>query len=433
MSKRVVVIPMTKKHVHYRIHTAWSFQYKEGVDVNTPSDRSGNNHTDQEGSEASTQQTLNRWRLLLGEAAEESLVSSSGTNGYSTDHFQYRELDEVLGYLYDREYGESQGYRDSDRSGGRGSSQLTVPGWLDRVRRLFPKETVEILEKQALDRYGLSQILLDKKVLESLEPNMTLLKNIMQFKGRMKGEVLRSAREIVRQVVEQLRRQLEQDVRQSIVGKRNRYTASRTRSIRNLNFKKTIERNLKNVDRERRRIVIDKLYFDGNLQQHNQWNIIIAVDESGSMMDSVIYSAVMASIFYRLQSLRTHLVIFDTEVVDLSSRLEDPVDLLMSVQLGGGTHIARALRYSETLIQQPARTIVVLVSDLEEGYPIQHMYGACKDILDAGSRLIVLPALNFEGTAVYNRTAARRLTDMGANVAAITPNRLAEWIGEIIR
>ncbi len=390
------------------------------------------NVADHHGDEQHDRQTLNRWRLLLGEAAEESLSAGDGS-GYHADHFQYQELDEVLGYLYDREYGENQGYRERGSGGGRGASQLTVLGWLDRVRRLFPTETVEILEKQALDRYGLSQILFDQKVLESLEPNMALLKNIMQFKGRMKGEVLRSAREIVRQVVEQLRRQLEQDVRASIIGKRNRYTASRTRSIRNLNFKKTIQRNLKNYDRERRKLIIDKLYFDGNLQQHNRWNIVIAVDESGSMMDSVIYSAVMASIFYRLETLRTHLIIFDTEVVDLSGRLEDPVDLLMSVQLGGGTHIARALRYSQKLIDNPARTIVVLVSDLEEGYPIQSMYAACKDILDAGSRLIVLPALNYEGTAVYDRNAARRLTDIGANVAAITPNRLAEWIGEIIR
>ncbi|WP_322904194.1 VWA domain-containing protein [Paenibacillus sp. SGZ-1009] len=391
-----------------------------------------NNRSEHNKEVTQERQTLNRWRLLLGEAAEEPLCHSAAGK-YDTDSFMYQELDDVLGYLYDREYGETQGYREQERGGGRGSSQLTVPVWLERVRRLFPKETVDILEKQALDRYGLSEILFDKKVLESLEPNMALLKNIMQFKGRMKGELLKSARDIVKQVVEQLRHQLEHDVRTSIIGKRNRYTASRTRSLRNLNFKKTIQRNLKNTDRERRRLVIDKLYFDGNVKQHNRWNIVIAVDESGSMLDSVIYSAVMASIFYRLETLRTHLIIFDTEVVDLSGRLEDPVDLLMNVQLGGGTHIAKALRYSETLIDHPARTIVVLVSDLEEGYPIQGMYAACKDILDAGSRLIVLPALNFEGTAVYDRIAARRLTDMGANVAAITPNRLAEWIGEIIR
>lgn len=376
--------------------------------------------------ESNQAETLNRWRLILGDSAEEGL---SNTDAYDAEHFKYTEIDEILGYLYNREYGEEQGYR---KEGGRGSSNLTVPNWLHKVRELFPKPTVELLEKQALDRYGLTELLTDKKLLESLEPNMNLLKNIMQFKGRMKGDVLRSAKEIVRTVVEDLQRKLESQTRASIMGKRSRYTPSSVKSLRNLNFKRTITKNLKNVDRVNRRLVIDRLYFDGNIQPHNKWNVIIAVDESGSMMDSVIYSSVMASIFYRLNALRTHLFIFDTQVVDLSDRLDDPVDVLMSVQLGGGTHITKALRYGETLIDNPGKTIYILVSDLEEGYPIQQMYKACKDIMDAGCKLLVLTALDFNGDTVYNKHAAQTLTNMGAHVAAITPNELAEWIGEII-
>ncbi|NGZ77384.1 VWA domain-containing protein [Saccharibacillus sp. VR-M41] len=372
-------------------------------------------------------EALNRWRLLLGSSADEPLAE---TGGYSPQDFAYRELDELLGYLYDREYGEEQGYR--GRKGGRGGSSLTVPGWLGKVRKLFPRETVEILEKQALDRYGLNELLTDKAVLESLEPNMNLLKNIMQFKGRMKGEVVASAKEIVRQVVEDLRRRLESEARENIAGKRSRYVAGRTRSLRNLNMKKTISRNLKNYDRDRRRFVVDRLYFDGRVQPYNKWHVIIAVDESGSMLDSVIYSSVMASIFYRLNALKTSLFVFDTEVVDLSGRLEDPVDVLMSVQLGGSTHIAKALRYGETLIENPGRTLFILVSDLEEGFAPQHMYRAAKDILDGGSRMLVLTALDFEGHGSYDERAARTLADMGAEVAAITPNALAEWIGRVI-
>lgn len=371
-------------------------------------------------------ETLNRWRLILGESAEEGL---SNTEDYSPDDFKYTEVDEILGYLYNREYGEEQGYR---KGGGRGSSDLTVPKWLHKVRELFPKSTVEILEKQALDRYGLTELLTDKKLLESLEPNMNLLKNIMQFKGRMKGDVLKSAKEIVRVVVEELRRKLESQARASIMGKRSRYASSSVRSLRNLNFKQTITKNLKNYDKNNRRFVIDRLYFDGNIQSHNKWDIIIGVDESGSMLESVIYSSVMASIFYRLNALRTKLFIFDTQVVDLSDRLEDPVDVLMNVQLGGGTHITKALRYGETLIENPGKTIYILVSDLEEGYPIQHMYKACKDILDTGCKLLVLTALDFNGDTVYNKHAAQTLSNMGAHVAAITPNELADWIGEII-
>ncbi|ASA26301.1 VWA domain-containing protein [Paenibacillus donghaensis] len=371
--------------------------------------------------------TLNRWRLLLGEAAEDGLSEAAG---YSAEGFTYTEQDEILGFLYDREYGEEQGYR--QQGGGRGSSRLTVPKWLHKVRTLFPKQTVEILEKQALDKYGLHELLTDRKLLESLEPNMNLLKNIMQFKHRMKGDVLNSAKTIVHTVVEELRRQLESQAVSSLRGRRSRYESSRSRSLRNLNFKKTIVRNLKNYDTSNRRFVIDRLYFDGSVQTHNRWHIIIGVDESGSMLNSVIYSSIMASIFYRLNSLKTSLFIFDTQVVDLSGRLEDPVDLLMSVQLGGGTHIAKALRYGETLIENPARTLFILVSDLEEGYPAEQMYRAAKDILDGGSRLLVLTALDFAGTAIYNERAAQVLTNMGAYVAALTPDKLADWIGDII-
>lgn len=378
-----------------------------------------------------SEQTLNRWRLILGEDTHEQLCGGAGdgADGESTP-FVYAELDEALGYLYDREYGEEQGYR---HEGGQGASQLTVPQWLHKVRQLFPKRTAEILEKQALDRYGLTELLTDRKLLESLEPNMHLLKQILTFKSKMRTDVRNSAKAIVRTVVEDLRRKLEMETRASILGCRSRHAPTTVRSLRNLNLKRTIRHNLKHYDRGRRRFVIDRLYFDGRVQTYNRWNVVIAVDESGSMLDSVIYSAVMASIFHRLNALRTHLIIFDTQVVDLTDRLEDPVDLLMSVQLGGGTHIAKALRYGEQLVDNPGRTIFVLVSDLEEGYAISHMYRACKDIIDSGARLLVLTALDYGGEAVYNRTAAQTLADMGAHVAAITPDALADWIGDIIR
>lgn len=372
-------------------------------------------------------ENLNRWRLLLGEGARESLAE---VDGYNEGDFTYGEIDDILGYLYNREYGEEQGYR---QGGGQGDSQLTVPTWLHKIRTVFPKKTVEILEKQAIEKYKMTELLTDKKVLEKLEPNMTLLKNILQFKGYMKGEVVKSAKEIVRKVVDDLKRQLETQIQTSIVGKRNRQKRGYVKSLKNLDYKKTIRKNLKNYDREKKRLIIDELYFHSNVQQHNKWNIIIAVDESGSMMDSVIYSSVMASIFHKLAALKTSLIIFDTKVVDLSNQLEDPVDLLMSVQLGGGTHISKALKYGKTLLENPSKTIFILVSDLEEGYPIQEMYRVSKEIIDAGCMYLVLTALDFEGNTVYNKHAARVLADMGAHVAAITPDELSTWIGKIIR
>lgn len=371
-------------------------------------------------------ENLNRWRLLLGENSKESLTQ---IDGYKEADFTYSEIDDILGYLYNREYGEEQGYR---AKGGQGDSQLTVPTWLRKIRKIFPKKTVEILEKQAIEKYNMTELLTDKKVLEKLEPNMTLLKNILQFKGYMKGEVVKSAKEIVRRVVDELKRTLEFQIKTSVVGKRNYQRRGYIKSLKNLDYKRTIRKNLKNYDKKKKRLFVDELYFHSNTQQQNKWNIVIAVDESGSMMDSVIYSSVMASIFHQLSSLKTHLIIFDTKVVDLSNQLEDPVDLLMSVQLGGGTHIAKALKYGKTLLENPNKTIFILVSDLEEGYPIQDMYRTSKEIIDTGCTFLVLTALDFEGTGVYNKHAARTLADMGAHVAAITPDELAQWVGKII-
>lgn len=373
------------------------------------------------------QENVNRWRLLLGKNAADPLT---GIEGYEEASFAYGEIDEILHYLYGREYGDERGYR---RQGGQEGSSLTVPAWLSKIRTIFPKETVEILEKQALEKYNMTELLTDRTVLEKLEPNMHLLKSILQFKGYMKGEVIQSAKEIVRKVVEEIKRSLESEIQTSIIGAINRQKRGYSKSLKNLDVQRTIIKNLKNYDQKNKRFILDQLYFHSNVRQHNKWNIVILVDESGSMLDSVIYSAVMASIFSKLAALKTHLVIFDTKVVDLSSQLEDPIDLLMSVQLGGGTHIAKALKYGNTLLENPGRTIFILVSDLEEGYSMYEMYRTSQAIIDTGCKFLVLTALDFAGNVHYNKQAARTLSDMGAHVAAITPNELAQWIGKIIR
>ncbi|WP_276914427.1 VWA domain-containing protein [Aneurinibacillus aneurinilyticus] len=371
------------------------------------------------------QENVNRWRLLLGQNAAGPLT---GIEGYEEASFVYKEVDEILHYLYGREYGDERGYR----QGGQEGSSLTVPAWLSKIRTVFPKETVEILEKQALERYNMTELLTDRAVLESLEPNMHLLKSILQFKGYIKGQVIQSAKEIVRKVVEEIKRNLESEIQTSIIGAINRQKRGYSKSLKNFDVQRTIIKNLKNYDRKNKRFILEQLYFHSNVQQYNKWNIVILVDESGSMLDSVIYSAVMASVFSKLAALKTNLVIFDTKVVDLSSQLEDPIDLLMSVQLGGGTHIAKALKYGNTLLENPGRTIFILVSDLEEGYSMHEMYRAAQAIIDTGCKFLVLTALDFAGNVHYNKQAARTLADMGAHVAALTPNELAQWIGKII-
>ena len=282
-------------------------------------------------------------------------------------------MENVLDYLYSREYGEEQEIR-KDRQGGSDGSQLTVPSWLHQVKKLFPKQTVEVLERHALEKYGMTELLTDPEVLQKLE-----------LKHMMKGDVLQMAREIVRKVAEEIARRLEQEVRVS--------------------------------------------FF---MKKYNQWRVIICVDESGSMLDSVIHSAIMAGIFAKLPMLDTKLVIFDTNVVDLSGYVDDPVETLMSVQLGGGTNIAGALSYCEGMIDFPFRAMVVLVTDLYEGGGYQRLYSTSKGIIESGAKLVVLTALDMDANPNYDRNAATVLADMGAFVGAMTPEELAGWMGKII-
>lgn len=373
---------------------------------------------------ADEQEILNRWRLVLGKYAQGQISFSSGS-------VNYMDMENVLDYLYSREYGEEQEVRE-ERRGGREGSQLTVPGWLHQIKKLFPKRTVEILERHALEKYNMTELLTDPDVLRRLEPNKELLKTILGLKHMMKGEVLQMAREIVRKVAEEIARKLEQEVRVSFFGQLNRNASSPVKSARNLDMRKTIRMNLKNYDSEQEQIILKNVYFNSRMKKYNQWRVIICVDESGSMLDSVIHSAIMAGIFARLPMLDTKLVIFDTNVVDLSGYVEDPVETLMSIQLGGGTDIAGALGYCEGLIDYPFRTMVVLVTDLYEGGGYARLYGTAKGIIESGAKLVVLTALDMDATPNYDRNAAGVLADMGAFVGAMTPEELAGWMGKII-
>jgi hypothetical protein len=392
----------------------------------------------QESPPADTSADLARWRLILGRFAEPCLGQAGGAGSRQC------QMDRVLDYLYGREYrgrgvrggaGKRKGHGDEEydsREGGHGESILAVPEWIQQVRELFPADTAEIIQKHALDRYGMTELVTDAEVLKNLEPNYELLKAILSFKGMMSGEVLDTARKIVRHVVEELRRKLAKEVRQALWGRLNKQRRSRLKVLRNLDWRRTIRANLKNYDKERKQLILGALHFFSRVDHHMPWHIIMAVDCSGSMMDSVIYSAVMAGIFKGLPALRVSLIAFDTAVVDLSDQVDDPTELLMSVQLGGGTHINEALQYCESLVRAPTRTIVVLVTDFFEGGPPEGMIGTIKRLCESGVRVIGLAALDAVAQPVYDKNIAERCVAAGADVAAVTPQRLAEWLGRIL-
>lgn len=369
------------------------------------------------------QENLNKWRLILGKNSE-NYINFSGS--YS-EHITYETMEEVLDYLYGMEYGE-----ELMRGGGQEAPQLYVAKWINQVREIFPKKTVEVLEKQALEHFELTELLTDKTVLEKMEPNMDLLKTILQFKHLMKNDVIMEAKKIIQKIVEELIQKIQTDIRKSLLGKLNRQMPSHVKSMRNLDIKRTIQRNLKYYDVENQRIVLKDVYFNSRIKRFHKWNIIIAVDESGSMLDSVIYSAVMAGIFAKLPMIDTKLIIFDTEVVDLSGYVDDPVEVLMGMQLGGGTNIGKALTYCENLCNNPHETIFVTVTDLFEGGSTKKLLQICGDIISSGSKMIFLTALDRDANPVYDRDIGQKLANMGAFVGAMTPEQLGDYIGKMI-
>ena len=361
---------------------------------------------------------LNRWRLVLGKQAEGEMTLSD---------VRLSRMDDALDFLYGREAG------DDVRQGGLGASSPTVAHWLSEVRTLFPQETAEVLQRHALDRYQLTELLADREVLERLEPNQALLETVLSLKHMMKGPVLETARRIVDKVVRELTQKMEQEVRTSALGKLDRSSRSPVRSIRNLDFKRTIRENLAHFDTANNRLMLEKLHFNGRIKRYNPWRVILCVDESGSMLGSVIHSAVMAGIFAKMPMLDTKLVIFDTSVVDLTGYVGDPVQALMSIQLGGGTDIAGALRHCESLITKPHRTMVVLVSDLCEGGPRKNLYGVARDIIESGAKLIALTALDEHADPAYDRTVGQTMANLGAWVGAMTPAKLADFMAQVMR
>lgn len=371
---------------------------------------------------------LNRWRLVLGSMSDNSLSFS----GSDREIMSFEDMEQLLDYLYSHAQGDDvRGESISDRSGGLGESQLTAAKWITKVRELFPKQTAEVLERHALDEFKMTELLTDKKVLEQMKPDMSLLKTVLQLKHLMKGEVLETAKKIARAVAKELSEKLAQSTRQALTGRLDRNSRSTVRSARNIDIHKTIRRNLKNYDKENETLLLKDVYFSSRVKKYNKKTVIIAVDESGSMLGSVIYSAVMAQIISKLPFAEIKLVIFDTEIVDLSGMVEDPVEVMMSVQLGGGTDIGKALSYCESLIQTPSDTCVLCVTDLcEGGYP-HILLNTAQNIMTSGAKLSFLTALDECANPVYDKNMGQLLADMGAFVGALTPDQLGDYIGRI--
>jgi Mg-chelatase subunit ChlD len=373
------------------------------------------------------QADLQRWRLILGPAAESSTGGLDQANAGR---------DAALDWLYSRDDDLGKrgvrrgGARGADRGAGDEPSIVTTVDWLDGIHKLFPKETIERLERDAIERYEIHDVLTNPEVLERIEPNPSLLKAVLRTKHLMNPQVLAAARRIVEEVVRQMVEKLSVQVRTVFTGSRTR-KPSHHRRARDFDLKRTLRANLKHYRPDEQRVAIEKPHFHSRTSKRlEQWQIVLLVDQSGSMTGSVIHSAVTASCLYALPGLKTHLVAFDTSVVDMTSDVDDPVELLMKVQLGGGTDIARAVEYGAGLIENPRRAIVALISDFYEGGNAGRLVHTVKQLCDQGTQVLGLAALDEDANPIYDHDMAARLTKVGAHVGAMTPSHLVEFVAE---
>lgn len=373
------------------------------------------------------QKMLTRWRLVLGKHAEPHGIC------IGADDESSRRIEALVGYLFSGDDSAGQ-QRSTDRSGGLGPGHaMNVPRWVDEVHQLFPRQAKEVMERELIHRKGLRELMEKPEILERIEPNQELVKTLLTHRDLMNEKTRALARKIIQQVVEELKKKLKVQVEPAITGAIRRDKHSPRHVYRNLDLKRTVRRNLHNFDSSSRKLLVDRLYFHAAERNSRPWHIIVAVDQSGSMLDSAIYSAVMASIFVELPAVRTSLFLFDTEIADLTDQVGQPVDVLLSIQLGGGTDITKALQYAYQLVRQPARTIVVLVTDFYEGRAERELVNQVKEMAQAGIRMIGLGALGYDARPEYNKTTASKCRKVGMDILSCTPEKLAEAMAHIIR
>jgi hypothetical protein len=377
-------------------------------------------------SNMNTNEKMKRWRLVLGQAVEDSFQNSDGGSLLSEEELL---MDAALAAIYDEESGGSGG-----KGAGIGSGGYNLSKWLGDVRSFFPEDIVSVIQSDAIEKKGLSQLLFEPETLRNIKPSIEMVATLMSLKGKIPERTKETARELVKAVVEEIKLLLENDVQRAVKGAINR--KKRTvlpSSAKNIDWKYTIARNLKNYDQERKIIIPERFYFFDQKRKSNQWNIILDIDQSGSMADSVIYASIIGSIFASIPALETHVVAFDTEVVDLSEKCKnDPVDMLFGIQLGGGTDINKSIAYCEQYITDPAKTIFILISDLYENGNQAGMLRRMKEMKESGVMVIALLALNDKGVPDYDESNARKLASMGIPCFGCTPNKLRELLEDAL-
>ncbi|MFJ2866220.1 VWA domain-containing protein [Kitasatospora sp. NPDC087314] len=371
-----------------------------------------------------TDERLRRWRLVLGGEADGTGCTLRGRDAA---------MDAALAALY-RGAPEEGGRaaRGGRRSAGLGGSAPQVARWLGDIREYFPSTVVQLMQQDAITRLGLDRLLLEPEMLEAVEPDVHLVGTLLSLKHALPETTRETARAVVGKVVADLERRLADRTRATLGGALDRSAKVNRPRHRDIDWDRTIRANLKNYLPEHGTVVPERLVGYARAQRAVKKDVILCIDQSGSMAPSVVHSAVFGAVLASMRTLDTRLVVFDTSVVDLTEQLTDPVDVLFATQLGGGTDINRALAYCQSKITRPSETVVVLVSDLYEGGIRDGMLKRVAAMKAAGVQFIALLALSDEGAPAYDHAHAAALAALGAPAFACTPDAFPEIMAAAI-
>lgn len=367
---------------------------------------------------------LRRWRLVLGGG------DADGT-GAGLDGDDVR-IDAAMAAVYDQDAAKQRRGRAGGKAGGLGRSAPRVARWLGDIRTYFPKPVVQVMQRDAIERLDLRQLLLEPELLESIEPDLHLVTLLVELNHLLPDETRATARQVIAQVLAQLEQRLSDRTRTAVDGALARANRSRRPRPGDIDWLRTVHANLRHYQPRYGTVIPERLIGFGRRRRSLAKDVVIAVDQSGSMADSVVYASLFGAVLAQLPALRTRLIAFDTTITDLTPVLHDPVDVLFGVQLGGGTDIAEALGYCRQSITRPNDTVLVLISDLFEGGNAELMRARIAHLTRAGVTVLCLLALSDEGAPVHDQVAAADLVALGATVMACTPDQFPEVLADAL-
>ncbi len=368
---------------------------------------------------------LRRWRLVLGETTQAEMEKFAAGSGFGLTAAD-QVMDEALAAIYDQSSGAESNSRGASKIG-HGSFKLAK--WLGDIRTLFDQEVVSVIQNDAIERKGMRQLLLEPEVLGAIQPDIEMVATLISLQGKIPERSKETARQLVAAVVAEIMQRLQDDLRKAVTGALNKRRHSPLPNLSGIDWKLTINRNLKHYNQTLQKLIPERIFFYERARTANSWTVILDMDQSGSMAESIIYGSIVGAIFASLPVLNTRVVAFDTEVVDLTEPCaNDPVEMLFGIQLGGGTDINKSVAYCEQFIEEPQKTIFILLSDLYEGGNEASLVKRLEAMHEAGVKVLCLLALSDQGKPCYDESLTKKISSFGIPCFACSPSLLPELV-----